>query len=285
MTLNVYPSLIEWVESNLSDLDMLVFDIDGVLMLDQKPTPGSGELLSLLKSRGVPFSMITNDSNHSVREKASFLRATGLEVSPEEIVSAGDGLLGYVRQQGLEGSLFFVMGDLGRPNYAEQAGLRVTGELSEIADCAGVIVGEDHYDWEAAINGAVNFFIRHPKARFVSPNPDEYFPRAGGRIHIGAGGVARFVCRVLAAYGVAVEPVFLGKPYTPVFEYNHRRAEARTGRRLDPKRVVMAGDFLDADIKGANGFGYRSALVLTGVTDLRTLHRSDIRPELVFERL
>jgi 4-nitrophenyl phosphatase len=47
----------------------------------------------------------------------------------------------------------------------------------------------------------------------------------------------------------------------------------------------MAGDLLRSDILGARDFGYRSALLLTGVTTLDMLERSEIRPDLVFETL
>ncbi|MGE5838537.1 MAG: HAD hydrolase-like protein, partial [Deltaproteobacteria bacterium] len=54
---------------------------------------------------------------------------------------------------------------------------------------------------------------------------------------------------------------------------------------LDRDRVWMVGDFIDSDIRGARNFGYRSALVLTGLTSRQNIERSAPQPDLVFERL
>lgn len=186
---------------------------------------------------------------------------------------------------GVQGELFFVMGDLGDPCFGERAGLTITRKIRDLPHCSGVIVGEDHYDWEPVINGVANYFIARPEGLFLVPNPDEFYPKAGGDIHIGAGGVARFIERVLTAYGVAIDPVYLGKPYSPIFEHNHRHLERRIGKRVERSNILMIGDLPEADIKGANAFGYRSGLLLSGVTRPdRALHTSDT-PGLQFEAL
>ena len=55
----------------------------------------------------------------------------------------------------------------------------------------------------------------------------------------------------------------LGKPHPPMFE------EAK--RRLGDRSMVMIGDQLGTDIKGANDFGIDSVLVPTGITRLDRL--------------
>ena len=54
---------------------------------------------------------------------------------------------------------------------------------------------------------------------------------------------------------------------------------------IEPHRVLMLGDSLVADVRGARGFGYRAALMLTGVTPMESLGRGGIQPDMVFERL
>jgi ribonucleotide monophosphatase NagD (HAD superfamily) len=78
--------------------------------------------------------------------------------------------------------------------------------------------------------------------------------------------VTRFLQRLLATYGVQKEIIYLGKPYRPIFEHNHHVLERRCGRTLSPQRVLMVGDSLAADIRGGAQFGYRTALMLTGMT-------------------
>ena len=280
--MQILPSFHDWFLAHRGELDAVVFDVDGVLAAGGQKLPGSLEFLRELRALGVPFALLTNDGNHSVEEKAAFLNRHGFELTTAEIVSCSDGLAEVAEARGLLGKLFFIVGDLGKPCFAEKAGLRGTRELERLPECAGVIVGEEHYDWEKVVNGVINYFIRHPGAPLLVPNPDEYYPTKGGDIHVAAGGIARFIQRVLGVYGVTVEPVYMGKPYGPIFEHNHHLLERRAGRTVARKRVVMLGDSIASDIRGANDFGYRSALLLTGVTREMHLPSAAAPPELVF---
>lgn len=283
--MQISHSFSNWLRAHLGELDAVVFDIDGVLTVEDRPTPGAPELLNTLSKKTIAFTLLTNDACHSPAEKAASLRDIGIPVDQKDIVSSGDSLSDLVAGCGLSQQLFFVMGVLGDPCYALKAGLQVTRRVEDLSRCRGVIVGEGRYDWQAVFNAVVNFFMAKPKAKLVTPNPDEYFPLNSGRIEIGPGAVGRFVSRVLATYGLRVEPLYLGKPYLPIFEKNHSILEQKLGRRLDRDRVWMVGDFIDSDIRGARDFGYRSALVLTGLTSRQSLEHSALQPDLVFERL
>ncbi len=285
LKINVFGSFFEWFNNHLDELDALVFDIDGVWVLDGRLMPGSLELLTGLRQKKVPFSLLTNDANHSTEEKSRSLRQCGLDISPEEIISCGDGLVEFVSKHRLKNQRFFAMGDLGSPCFGEKAGLRITRDLDRLSSCHGVLVGEDNYDWETVINHVVNYFIDSPHRPLVVPNPDEFYPKLSGKIQIAAGGVGRFIQRVLAAYGVKIEPVYLGKPHSPIFEHSHHQLERRSGRDIDRGRVLMIGDHLASDILGANRFGYRSALLLSGLTHQDHVEKSRTKPELLFRGL
>ena len=283
---DVISTLHEWLVKNIDTVDALVFDIDGVLLVNGGPARGSRALLEMLRKSRIPFFLLTNDGDHSTREKAAILKAADLQIHHSEIVSCGDGLVTLHEKNLFSPAPFFIMGNLGNPCFAEKAGLNATRDLSRIGKCQGVIVGEKGYDWETTINAVVNYFIQTPDARLIVPNPDEYYPGTpAGHIRIGAGGVARFIVRVLKTYGTTVSPIYLGKPFSPIFEKTHARLEAVLGRPVPRGRVLMAGDFLRSDIQGARDFGYCSALLLTGVTNLEMLERSPVRPDLVFETL
>ena len=280
--MQILPSFHAWFLAHRSEIDAVVFDIDGVLAAGGQRLPGAREFLCGLRTDGVPLALLTNDGNHSVEEKAAFLNRHGFGLTPAEIVSCADGLAEIAQERGLLGQLFFIAGDLGTPCFAEKAGLRGTRDLERLPECAGVIVSEENYDWAKVINGVINYYIRHPTAPMLVPNPDEYYPVKGGDIHVAAGGVARFIQRVLEAYGVCLAPVYLGKPFGPIFEHNHRLLEGRAGRVIRRQRIVMLGDSIASDIRGANDFGYRSALLLTGITRETHLPAAAAKPELVF---
>ncbi|MDZ7667083.1 MAG: HAD hydrolase-like protein [Desulfotignum sp.] len=283
---DVISTLHEWLRSHLDTLDALVFDIDGVLLVNGRAAPGSQDLLAMLRKKRMPFFLLTNDGDHSTREKADILNAADLQIHFTEIVSCGDGLVTLHAEKNFSSFPFFIMGNLGNPCFAQKAGLHTTRDLSEIHHCQGIIVGEKGYDWETTINTVVNFFIQKPDALLIVPNPDEYYPgKIPGHICIGAGGVARFIVRVLKTYGISVSPIYLGKPFSPIFEKTHAQLEAFYGRHVPRNQVLMTGDFIRSDIQGALDFGYCSALVLTGVTTLDMLEQSAVRPDLVFETL
>lgn len=280
--MQILPSFHDWFLAHRGEIDAVVFDVDGVLAAGGQRLPGALEFLRGLRTDGVPFALLTNDGNHSVEEKVAFLNRHGFELTTDEIVSCSDGLAEVAQERGLLGQLFFIVGDLGKPCFAEKAGLRGTRELERLPECVGVIFGEENYDWQKVINGVINYYIRHPSGLMLVPNPDEYYPTKGGSIHVAAGGIARFIQRVLEEYGVRIEPVYMGKPFGPIFEHNHHQLERRFGRTIRRGRVVMLGDSIASDIRGANDFGYRSALLLTGVTREMHLPTAAARPELVF---
>ncbi len=285
LTTPIFSTLSDWLDTRLDELDALVFDIDGVLLVNGGPAPGSQHLLARLRREKIPFFLLTNDGDHSTEEKARMLRSAHLEIHAREIVSCADGLVALAAEKPFSSAPFFIMGNLGNPCYAENAGLTTTRDLSKMDQCQGMIVGEQGYDWESAINRAVNFFIQNPHAPLIVPNPDEYYPGTGGRICIGAGGVARFVVQVLNAYGIQLTPIYLGKPFSPIFQLTHSRLETLYSQSIPRNRVLLAGDYLRSDIHGALNFGYRSALLLTGVTTREMVDRSPVKPDLVFETL
>lgn len=283
--LGVEPSLRAWLAGHVAEVDAVVFDVDGVLMKVHQPLPGSTELVRWLRDHGVPFTLLTNDGCHSPEEKTASLRRCGMEFAVEEIVSSGHGLAEVARQRGWCGRLFFVMGVLGRPCYAQAAGLLTTCALDDLDACTGVIVGEKEYDWERAVTGVLNFLISRPQAPLVVPNPDVFFPGQSGSLRLASGAVALFLSELGTQYGREIEPLFLGKPYQPIFETNHRRLEQRLGREIPASRTLMVGDSLAGDIGGGARFGYRTALVLTGLTSVDMVAGSPVQPHVVCAHL
>jgi len=277
------PSFRQWFETQEGKWEALVFDIDGTLIRGGHPIKDSGQLLENLRRRGVPFSLLTNDGSHSPEQKCRELANSGVSVGPEEIVSASHGLAEVVESKSLGDGHVFVMGKLGTPCYAKAAGLRPTREPNRLPDCVGVIVGEDDYDWEPTLNAVVNFFVRNPAAVLIVPNPDCYFAVSEEEIRLAAGAATHCILHVLEAHGVTIEPVYLGKPYHPIFLHNHRAIESRLQRPLARDRVLMVGDYLESDIKGAKDFGYRAALVLSGITRAGNARKGPVKPDFIFE--
>ena len=278
------PSFTDWLAQHHDELDAIVFDVDGVLMKARRPVPGSTELVQRLRADHLPFRLLTNDGCHSPDEKIALLSECGLRFSPAEVVSSSHGLVELAQARGWQGHLFFVMGYVASC-YGDEAGIQMTTDLDALSACTGVIVGEKSFDWEAVINAVFNYLITHPDAPLIVPNPDEYFAGRSQPVHIASGAIGRFLLQLCHTYGRRLEPLFLGKPYEPIFLHNHHQLEQELGRALPRERVVIVGDSLASDIQGGRDFGYRTALVLTGVTTSAMLAGSDVQPELVCQTL
>ena len=288
-----FSSFSRWFYLNKNRFDALVFDIDGVLFISGEPVEGAGAFLEKLRKDSIPFTLLTNDDTHSHQEKASALSCAGIDIFPHEITSCGDGLIDYVEKNGLKNALFYQMGHMGAPGYAEKAGLIITRNIDEIGKTKGILINETLGGWETNLNGIVNHLIKNPDAPLIVPNPDPAYPDRDGKLTIGPGAIAGLIQIVLSAKGIHKKTVFLGKPYEPIFRKNHNKLEKMAKKPIDRERVIMIGDFIEADIKGANRFGYCSALMLTGLTKPAELEKitgtdglsADGIPNFVFQTL
>ena len=276
-----------WLGGARSMYDALLLDIDGTLLSgEKKALPGALELIASLQKTGFPFGILTNDGNHSREEKSSFLNAAGFDLHPEDIVSCALVLKSLAVDLSLKGEKVFVMGDLGAPvSYVELAGMEPVADPEKIECCKAVVVGEGMYDWCTVFEAVVNFFMRHPDMPLIAPNPDTHWPNGRGGIGIGAGATSRFIADLLADLGFQIRRITLGKPGRAIFDYALEKIFP--GFCRDRRRILMVGDFLKSDIRGANRAGLTSALVMTGVTNDNLLAeaKGDDIPEFVFNAL
>ena len=280
-----------WWLDNSHNFDAVFFDIDGTLISGKYALPGAPEILSLFRNNKTPFILLTNDGNHSLLEKSKILNKRGIKIQPDEIFSCSSVIKYFAEKKGYIGDKFFVMGELGQPDFAEEAGLKVIRDPDKISECRGVIVGEGTYDWQVNISAVVNYYILNDTENImIVPNPDSYWPSSkDGAIGIGGGGKARFIQTILKEYGMKIKPVYLGKPYKAVFQYalKHLTERFNLPEKINKNRILMLGDSLFSDIKGANKSGFASGLVLTGITkEIDALNaKSFIKPDYIFRQL
>lgn len=282
---------LSWWKKNFNSYGAIFFDIDGCLISGKHALPGAIELIKFLRNAQFPFCLLTNDGNHSLEEKCAIMKRRGLEISTDEIISCSSALKPLVEKQGYLGEKFFVMGELGNPDFAELAGMKVERNTAKISSCHGVIIGEGSYNWQPNINAVLNYYIMNENKRLmIVPNPDSYWPNGpDGEIGIGAGGKARFLCTILREYGIKIKPLYLGKPYNPVYRcaLKHLRERFDLPRSVSGHKILMLGDSLLSDIRGAKRVGFSSVLLLTGITNMNHVKqaRENCQPDLIFKSL
>jgi len=289
--MHIIDDFLVWWDKNKYNFDAVFFDIDGTLIAGGQALPGAADTLSIFRKDNIPFTLLTNDGNHSLQEKSHILKRCGIDVSSEEIVSCSSALKYLAQRNKYIGEKFFVMGELGRPDFAEDACLHVIRETKKISECRGVIIGEGSYDWQENINAVLNYYILNKtEGIMIVPNPDSYWPSSSkGEIGIGAGGKARFLQAILKEYGIKIKPVYLGKPYKPVYQYALKHLSKRFDflKKITKKRILMIGDSLLSDVKGANKVGFSSALILTGISKEQhiALAKPAVYPDFIFRQL
>src|SRR5271166_305336 len=102
-----------------------LMDMDGVLVREQQPIPGAGELIALLRERGTPFLVLTNNSIYTRRDLAARLAANGLEVPEEAIWTSALATARFLADQRPGGSAY-VIGEAGLTTALHGAGYTLT---------------------------------------------------------------------------------------------------------------------------------------------------------------
>jgi len=242
---------------------VLLFDAYGVLIHSSGALPGAEHLIGRLNRTGKPYYILTNDASKLETTAARMLEGYGLPVPAERIIASGALLAGYFAAQGLVGAPCLVLGPPDSRSFVERAGGRVVTaaepfEALVIGDQSGFPLLER---MDAALSALFRALDRGREIRLILPNPDLIYPKANGGFGFASGTLALMFEAALdlrCPDRPAPRFVRLGKPHAAIFEEALRRSGTRD--------MVMIGDQLETDIRGANDFGLPSALVATGVS-------------------
>ena len=240
----------------------LICDLDGVVYRGKDPVPGSAFALAALEAAGWKIIFCTNNSARSPADVAERIREiTGYDGRADQVITSAAAAAWLLAESR---PFTFVLGGDGVRAVLEKEGIPVT---SVGAEAGAVVVGLATgltYDW---LREAASAVMRG--ARLIATNDDPTFPTEAG-LWPGAGAILAAVER---ATGVVAEVA--GKPFPPMRRLIHQN--------LGPGPVWVVGDRPDTDLALATAEpGWRSALVLTGVSAGQTL---DQAPDLVADDL
>uniref|UniRef100_A0A7E4UQE4 Phosphoglycolate phosphatase n=1 Tax=Panagrellus redivivus TaxID=6233 RepID=A0A7E4UQE4_PANRE len=124
----------------------------------------------------------------------------------------------------------------------------------EVENVGAVVVGYDkHFNYHKLMKAA-NYLVQDESCIFIATNTDETCPGPNPDTVIPDAGP--LVAAVQVASGR--EPVVVGKPHTPAFDYICHRWN------INPDRTMMIGDRTNTDVKFGRDHGLRTMLVLSG---------------------
>ena len=247
----------------------LIFDMDGVIYRGNEPIEGAKETVEFMKSWGIPFVFLTNNSTKTPKMYREKLLSMGIDVPEENIVTSGLATRLYMAEHVKPGKIFVIGGEgLREEMEALDWGTVSLEECREGAwrGIKHVVVGLDPgLTYEKLKYGTLA--IRNG-ASFIGTNPDTTYPAEEG-LYPGAGAI---IAALQASTGK--KPLIIGKPNEPVYEIVREKLG-------EVDEVWMIGDRLDTDILFAKRFGMKAILVLTGVSGLEEVEKSDVKPDLI----
>jgi NagD protein len=243
-----------------------IFDLDGTVYLGERLISGAERVIRLLREAGRKVVFLSNKPLYTREDYAAKLTRLGIPTAPAEVVNSTFVLIRYMEKIAPGGKVF-VMGEL--PFVAEmaRAGFRLTENPDEIEY---VVAAFDRtFDYRKY---NIAFQAIKKGAHFIATNPDRTCPVEGGELPDCAGVIA-----ALEAVTLKKVEVIVGKPSPITVQV------ALEVMELEAQDCILIGDRLETDIRMGNESGMKTALVMTGVTDRKTLDASPLKPDYVFD--
>jgi HAD superfamily hydrolase (TIGR01450 family) len=250
------------LDTLIARYEVLLLDAYGVLVHSSGALPGAARLIERLNRSGQAYYILTNDASKLPTTAAARYQTFGLAVEPDRIITSGALLRDYFATHGLRGARCTVLGPDDSLRYVEQAGGRIVSaagafDVLVIADESGFPFLETV---DIALSTLLSALDAEQNVHLVLPNPDLIYPSGRG-FGIASGSVAlMFEAAMQLRYPQRTDLRFarLGKPHEAMF------AEAL--RRSGTRQMVVIGDQLETDVRGARAFGLDAVWISTGVT-------------------
>lgn len=96
------------MSSKLTEIRHFLLDMDGTVYLGEKLLPGAHELTDLLRSRGIGFHFLTNNSSRHRGQYAAKLQRLGLGISEDQIFTSGEATAIYLTEQNPDAKVYLV---------------------------------------------------------------------------------------------------------------------------------------------------------------------------------
>jgi HAD superfamily hydrolase (TIGR01458 family) len=226
----------------ISNIQGLLFDLDGVLYIGAQPIPGAIEAVARVRASGLPCRFVTNTSTLSQASLRQKLAVLGFDIPSKEIVSAPQAAVLYLRNLGAPVCKLLLAEDVKRD----------FGEFYQSDEEAQyIVVGDIGGAWNYAMMNQV-FARLLAGAQLIAIHKNRFWQTEQG-LQMDIGG---FVTAL--EYASGTKATLIGKPS----ETFYRMALQEMG--LPTGSVAMIGDDIDADVGGAQQAGLMGVLVKTG---------------------
>ncbi len=235
-----------------------MIDMDGTVYKGGDLIPGAVEFISALKSRGIPFVFLTNNSSAARTRYYEKLRRMGFDVGIENVLTSAMAATRFILDE-RPGKKVYPVASPEVVQEMKEAGMDIADSDPDIV----LLTFDRTIDYDK-INKAYRYLCGG--AEFIATHPDDLCPTEDS-YDIDIGPFIRMfeqMCQTTA--------LVIGKPNASML----MMAASHMG--VDPAGTVMVGDRLYTDIEMAVRAGIGSILVLSGETSREQLEASGMHP-------
>lgn len=241
----------------------LLIDMDGVVYGGDIMIPGADKFIARLLKEGIPFSFMTNNSQRTRLEAVHKLSRLGIIVTENHVYTSAMATGNFLASQTPQGTAY-VLGEGGLISSLHENGITLVN-----TDPDFVVLGEGRNFTLEMVQRAVDMILAG--AKFVTTNRDPS-PKKKGWDNLG---IAATTAMIEEATGI--KAFVVGKP-GPVMMRGARKALG-----LETAETTIIGDTMDTDIQGGVQMGYKTILVLSGITKKEHLIRYAYKPDMVVD--
>ena len=232
--------------------DVVLCDVWGVVHNGVTAFPHACDALMRARARGAAVVLITNAPRPSTVVARQLEKLNVPREIYDAIVSSGDVTRAVIEARPGQ-SLFHLGPERDRSMFT---GFNVAPlETADYVVCSGL----DNDDVETPENYRARLETMLKRKLFmVCANPDVVVER-GPKLVYCAGSIADLYATM------GGEVLYAGKPYRPIYDLALAKAQAASGHRAIPSRVLAIGDSVRTDLKGARTVGVDFLFVTSGI--------------------
>lgn len=256
----------------LSKYDQYIFDLDGVVYLDDKETIGASETLKKLRKHNKKVCFVTNNPTRSPKEYKNKLASFNIHSDVDEIISSPMALKYYLESKyGMESNKSaYIIGSSYLKDEIKKTGIKSLAVKDVHRADLVLMGGHKKFNYEEIKNATIA--IRNG-ATLIATNKDYYYPSGKGFLPA----TGSLLISIEKASGR--KAVIVGKPEKYIFQL------LKSSFIKNVNTTLFIGDSLETDIRGAKKAGIRTALTLTGNTSKGMLIKSKTKPDYVINDL
>lgn len=257
--------------------DGFLLDAYGVLVNAKGPLPHAKEFIEHLNKTNKDFFIVTNNASSSTQKIAKGFLRNGFSIPEEKILSSGSLIKPWIKENFKSPPKSLFMGSHGAEKLLDDTNAQITNLMdfkeahNEAFDLVVLCTQEDK-NFRSSFEKLMSYLFRAKEnkafPKIIIPNPDLIYPKDETNFGIVSGMVALMLEKSLKLRFPSFSPniIELGKPSSYIFK--------KAKERFPGKKLLMIGDQIETDVKGATISGLDSALMLGGVVSEKNL-RSD----------